>query len=187
MTKVIVADLHNHTTSSDGDYTPTDLVRKAKDIGLEAIAISDHDTIDGLAEAVVAGEKFGVDIVTAVEVTVRFKREYFVGSLHLLLYFPSELINNKSFVDDINSVFSQGRGDDLVKERVSLINKCFGPDSSSPRLARPLTFSEVSSYSNSVTRRHFALALSEKHGLTSREEVNELISNDSIAYLPAAG
>lgn len=51
-----MADLHTHTTASDGQYAPTELVRMAKGQGLEAIAITDHDTVDGLWEAVQAGK-----------------------------------------------------------------------------------------------------------------------------------
>lgn len=185
MTQHIVADLHNHTTASDGDFAPAELIRQAKEAGLKTVAISDHDTINGLNEAIDAGSKFDVNVVTAVEVTIRFKRDYFVGSLHLLLYFSKSLLENKYFMADLNKVLSQGRGDDLVRGRVALINEIFGPNSSSPRLSRPLQFSEVTSYSNNVTRRHFALTLREKHGFESREAINELIGNDSRAYLPA--
>lgn len=185
MSHPLVADLHNHTTASDGDYTPFGLVQKGKELGLTAIAITDHDTLAGLPEGLEAGAKLGINVVTGVEVTVRFRRDYFVGSLHLLLYFSPSLLDDTTFVNDVNAVLSQGRGSDLVRERVSAINESFGPDSDSPRLSRSLSFEDISSYSENVTRRHFALALSEKHGLTSRESVNELIGNDSIAYVPA--
>lgn len=46
-----IVDLHAHTTASDGSYTPTELVRYAKKKGLSAIAITDHDTIAGVEEA----------------------------------------------------------------------------------------------------------------------------------------
>ncbi|MDI6871261.1 MAG: PHP domain-containing protein [Bacillota bacterium] len=49
-------DLHTHTTASDGSDTPAGLVRKAERLGLLAVAITDHDTVDGLEEALAAGE-----------------------------------------------------------------------------------------------------------------------------------
>lgn len=49
-------DLHTHTTASDGSDTPAGLVRKAARLGLGALAVTDHDSVDGLAEAVAAGE-----------------------------------------------------------------------------------------------------------------------------------
>ena len=45
-----IIDLHTHSTCSDGTYTPTELVELAKKIGLSALALTDHDTIDGLEE-----------------------------------------------------------------------------------------------------------------------------------------
>jgi len=53
-------DLHLHSTFSDGTFAPEALVRMAKEIGLEAISITDHDTVDGTGEAVTAGKKYGV-------------------------------------------------------------------------------------------------------------------------------
>ena len=50
-------DLHCHTTASDGTLTPTQLVARAVEFGLKTIAVTDHDTTDGVAEAVAAGEK----------------------------------------------------------------------------------------------------------------------------------
>ena len=55
----MLSDLHTHSTASDGQYTPSELVRLAKDRGLEVLALTDHDTLDGLKEAVQAGEKYG--------------------------------------------------------------------------------------------------------------------------------
>ena len=47
-------DLHVHTTASDGTYTPREVVALAREIGLAAIAVTDHDTVAGLAEAMAA-------------------------------------------------------------------------------------------------------------------------------------
>ena len=49
-----VIDLHAHTTASDGSLTPTELVAHAAEIGLRAVAVTDHDTVDGLPEALAA-------------------------------------------------------------------------------------------------------------------------------------
>ena len=48
MSLYFIADLHNHTTASDGEYTPAELVNKARDLGLEAVGVTDHDTLAGL-------------------------------------------------------------------------------------------------------------------------------------------
>lgn len=73
-------DLHVHSNASDGTYTPAEVVLRAREGGLKAIALTDHDTIDGLAEAVAAGERYGVEVIPGVEVSARFPG----GSMHVL-------------------------------------------------------------------------------------------------------
>jgi predicted metal-dependent phosphoesterase TrpH len=75
-------DLHLHTTASDGSLTPTELVQKAHETGLAAIAVTDHDTIDGLAEAEKAALERGIGFVSGVELSV----EDTGGRFHLLGY-----------------------------------------------------------------------------------------------------
>lgn len=66
-----IVDLHAHTTASDGSYTPTELVRHAKGKGLSAIAITDHDTVGGVEEASIEGERLGIRVVPGVELSTR--------------------------------------------------------------------------------------------------------------------
>jgi predicted metal-dependent phosphoesterase TrpH len=84
------ADLHMHTTHSDGRFTPAEVVRRAKERGLGAIAITDHDTCSAFAEARAAAAEFenAPEIIAGVEMTCDFHD----GVLHLLGYFfdPSE-------------------------------------------------------------------------------------------------
>ncbi|RMF54319.1 PHP domain-containing protein [Candidatus Woesearchaeota archaeon] len=75
-------DLQIHSTASDGSLTPFQLVKKAKELGLKAISITDHDTIAGLDEAIQAGKEFGVEIIPGVELSVKFHGK----EIHLLGY-----------------------------------------------------------------------------------------------------
>lgn len=75
-------DLHTHTTASDGSHTPSGLVRYALSKGLKAIAITDHDTLDGLPEALDEAARLGLEVVPGVEISVDFKPE-----MHILGYF----------------------------------------------------------------------------------------------------
>lgn len=184
MERSFVADLHNHTTASDGEYTPTELVNLAAEMGLQAVGVSDHDTLNGLDEALVAGQAAGIRVVPAVEVSLRFKRDYFIGTLHYLLYIPYELLADPEFRQMAEAIFSQGRGGGLVRARVAAINAEFGPDGRTPLLARDLTAEEIEALADNVTRRHFALALANNHGL-DKEQVNALIGNDSRSYVPS--
>ena len=67
-------DLHTHTTFSDGSLTPTQLVEEATALGLTAVAVTDHDTIDGLPEALAAGERLGIRVVPGVEINLEHER-----------------------------------------------------------------------------------------------------------------
>lgn len=63
-------DLHTHTTASDGSYTPSELVLLASKSGLSAIAITDHDSVDGIDEAVSASAETNIEIVPGIEISV---------------------------------------------------------------------------------------------------------------------
>jgi 3',5'-nucleoside bisphosphate phosphatase len=74
-------DLHVHTSASDGALTPSQVVERAKSLGLSGIAVTDHDTVAGLAEALSAGEHVGIDVITGVEFSVESEKE-----MHILGY-----------------------------------------------------------------------------------------------------
>ncbi len=179
-----VADLHNHTNASDGEYTPTELIQAAKSLTLQAIGVTDHDTLNGLDEALAAGKEAGIRVIPGVEVSLRFRRPYFVGTLHYLLYIPYELLDDSAFRRMAMGIFSQGRGSGLVRARVDVINEEFGPAGKQPLLQQNLTAAEIETLAPNITRRHFALALKDNHGL-DKAQINLLIGNDSPSYVPS--
>ncbi len=67
MPSKVFADLHIHSIASDGTFTPTEVVARAVELGLHAIALTDHDTVAGLAEAMAAAEEAGLDFVPGIE------------------------------------------------------------------------------------------------------------------------
>jgi len=75
-------DLHTHTTASDGTLTPRELVSLAVEIGLSAIAITDHDTVGGVEEALSEGRKLGLEVIPGIEISAEFERE-----MHILGYY----------------------------------------------------------------------------------------------------
>jgi predicted metal-dependent phosphoesterase TrpH len=78
-------DLHCHSSASDGLLSPAAVVGHAHALGLERLALTDHDTLGGLAEAAEAAESLGVRFVPGTEISVRPPS----GSMHLLAYLPS--------------------------------------------------------------------------------------------------
>ncbi|MDR1857421.1 MAG: PHP domain-containing protein [Desulfovibrio sp.] len=85
---MILIDLHTHTTASDGTDAPAELVRKAAATGLAALAVTDHDTVAGLAEAEEAGRDLGVPVVRGCELSTRTAD----GEMHILgLWLPRDV------------------------------------------------------------------------------------------------
>ncbi len=77
--------------------TPAEVVREAKRAGLSAIALSDHDTIDGVKEAMAEGEKIGVEVIPAIEFSVQSKTE-----THILGYYID--VDNPDLLDTLEKV-----------------------------------------------------------------------------------
>ena len=77
-------DLHSHTTASDGRATPEELIALAKAADLQAVAVTDHDTLDGLDAAQIAADAIGIHLVHGIELsTIDGAREVHLLGLHL--------------------------------------------------------------------------------------------------------
>lgn len=77
------ADLHNHTTASDGTLSPREQVKWAASQGLAAVAITDHDTIAGWDEAMAAGAELGIEVVPGCELSTEVGK----SEVHMLAYY----------------------------------------------------------------------------------------------------
>ncbi|WPX08063.1 PHP domain-containing protein [Anaerocellum danielii] len=86
-------DLHTHTTFSDGTLTPQEVVRLAKERGLFAIAITDHDTTDGVKAAIEEGSRLGIKVVSGVEISADFEIEMHI--LGLFIDIDSKFLQQK--------------------------------------------------------------------------------------------
>ena len=82
MTKHV--DLHTHSTASDGLYAPRELLRQAREAGLDVLALTDHDTTEGIAEAAQAAREFGIEFLPGIEMNT----DSGGGEVHVLGYFP---------------------------------------------------------------------------------------------------
>lgn len=90
-------DLHTHSLCSDGTMTPAEVVRAAKAAGLAAIALSDHDTVAGVREAMAEGERIGVEVVPAIELSAQSETE-----THILGYFID--IENEALLEKMEYI-----------------------------------------------------------------------------------
>jgi predicted metal-dependent phosphoesterase TrpH len=76
-------DLHCHSTASDGTLSPEEVVRLAKQLGLSALALTDHDTIAGIPAAAAEAKKLEIDFLPGIEISCEYPRP---GTMHLLGY-----------------------------------------------------------------------------------------------------
>ena len=74
-------DLYAHSNRSDGTFAPAEVVRLASERDLDVVALTDHDTTDGLDEALVTGAELGVEVVPGIE-----PAEHEATSVHVLCY-----------------------------------------------------------------------------------------------------
>ncbi|WP_353617115.1 PHP domain-containing protein [Bacillus sp. E(2018)] len=95
------SDLHTHTTASDGTYTPSENIRRAVEKGLGAIAITDHDTVNGIDEAILEANRHeGFVVVPGVEISTLYKGQ----DIHVLGYFVD--YKDESFLKALRSLTS---------------------------------------------------------------------------------
>lgn len=73
-------DLHTHTAQSDGEHTPRELIRLASEAGLRTIAVTDHDTVAGIPEAMEAGREMAVEVVPGIELSTTVEK----GEIHMV-------------------------------------------------------------------------------------------------------
>ena len=96
------ADLHLHTSASDGALSPAETVAHIVSLGAELIAVTDHDTVDGLDEAAAAARDAGVKFVPGIEISARSN-----GEIHILGYNID--YKNPLFVQKLQAVKEQRR------------------------------------------------------------------------------
>lgn len=163
------ADLHCHTTASDGSLTPWELVKKAGECGLKAVGITDHDTISGWNEAESAGNAFGVEILKGIELNTDWSGK----EVHILGY-------------EINS-----ESTDLLEKLRTLqdarFNRMFKILEKLSDLEIEITASEIHNIARgeSVGRPHIAQALIAKGIVkTIKEGFDRFIGAGAPAYVP---
>ena len=163
-------DLHVHSTASDGTFTPSEVAIHAKEIGLEVIALTDHDTISGVSECMNKGNEIGLKVIPGIECATEFNGK----SIHILGYGVN--INSDKFINKLNSV-TQERNERNIK----ILNKL-------TNLNMPLTMEDLregTPKGTTITRSHFATAMLKKGYISTRNEAfTKYIGDNGPAYVP---
>ncbi len=161
------ADLHTHTLHSDGTCSPEELIRKAKDSGLDIISITDHDNIKGIKEATIYGKELGIEVVPGVEISSEISNR----EIHILGYFFDP--ENQELEGYLN-FFREER----IKRAGRIVNKL-------RNLGFEIHLEDVleKAKNSSVGRPHIAQVMLEKKITNSYfEAFNKYIGNGSPAH-----
>ena len=159
-------DLHIHTTASDGSLTPTQVVQLARKKGFSLIAVTDHDTMGGVAEALEAGKKYNVDVVPGVEISSGVTLE-----VHMLGYGMSP-----------DHPVMKAMMEDMRAARVERMERII---ENLQKMGVPITVEEVEAVAGgAIGRPHIAQVLI-AHGLVSdvRTAFREYIGVGAKAYV----
>ncbi len=164
-----MVDLHTHTTASDGTFSPAELVAYAVEKGLSALAVTDHDTIGGLKEALKASEGTSLELIPGIE----FSTEYKGKDIHIVgLNIDFE---NPCFVEKLKR-FTDSR--DIRNEKMCKLLTEKG---------LPVTMEQLKKrFPDSViTRAHFARFLLEQGYISQLETAfNKYIGDNGPCYVP---
>ena len=161
-------DLHIHTTASDGVMSPSEIVRYAKAKGLQAIAITDHDTIEGLEEGLLEGERIDFEVIPGIEISA----EHSPGSMHLLGFFLD--IHHPPLIERLRYLQkARAERNPKIAEKLN-------------RLGIELTYEDVlrASGGGQVGRPHFAQVLLNKNYVrTFQEAFERFLKKGAPAYV----
>lgn len=170
MTNLI--DLHIHSTASDGSLTPSEVVLSAKKNGMQAIALTDHDTLSGLAEAEEKAAENGIEFIRGCELSAKFLDT----DVHILgLFVPKE----KHCLADLEKEL------EIFIERRNTRNKAIVRKLQ--ELGIDITLEEVEKEAggNVIARPHFANVLLQKKVIkTPQEAFTEYLGKGKKAYVP---
>jgi predicted metal-dependent phosphoesterase TrpH len=163
-----LVDLHIHTSVSDGSYSPKEIVDLAKEQGLKAIAITDHDTVGGNKEAVEAGTDRDLEVIPGVEISVEWNKR----PIHILGYYIDW--ENEKLASQLKDLiaFREERNPQIVK-KLNL-------------LGLKITYDEVKSVAGegTVGRPHFAQVLVEKGYVKNEDQAfNKYLKSGASAYV----
>jgi len=166
-------DLHVHTTYSDGNFTPKEIIKYCKKLNIVAVSITDHDTTDGIEEAIEEGKKEGVEVIPGVELSAEYE-ESCEGEVHILGYYID--YKNKVLQQKLE-LFRKAREERAYKiiEKLKKLNIFLDEEE---------IFKNKNS-AQSIGRLHFARLMVEKRITSSIKEAFELyLGYNKPAYVP---
>ncbi len=161
-------DLHTHSWFSDGTKSPTELVQLAARSGVSALSITDHDTMDGVTEALAVSAEYGVEVVPGLEISVVHKKK----ALHILGYYMDSTHSELNAALSVLQEARDGRNEKIIHKLQAL-----GIEATVTELKK------ISGYGQ-TGRPHIAKLLM-NHGLvrSMHQAFDEYLKKDGKAYV----
>jgi hypothetical protein len=164
------ADLHIHSTYSDGSYNPVDIIKMAKTQGISTIAIADHDTVEGIEKAIESGKKYDIEVIPALE----FSTYWGKAEIHILGYYID--YKQKQLLKKIDEIFEARK--ERARGMISLLKK----------QGLKISLKEVQALAGDkyIGRPHIARSLVNNGYIEEIGQAftDEFIGNGSKAYIP---
>ncbi|MCQ4725353.1 PHP domain-containing protein [Anaerotignum faecicola] len=165
-------DLHSHTTYSDGTFTPRELVKEAAAKSLAAVAVTDHDTVNGISQALEAGKEFNVEVISGIEFAAYYPEPNGV-EIHIVGLFLDH--TSEKLIKKTNEITENRRRRNLeMAERLT-------------SMGMPVSYAELTEEAggDSYSRTHFAnIMLKKGYVKTKREAFGKYISHGKPAFVP---
>lgn len=169
-------DLHTHSSASDGSLSPRELIAAAAKRGLTAIALTDHDTINGLEDAKAEAERLQIRFIPGIEIDIDRGSPAIPGDFHLLGLNLSRL--SPDFVQKVASAAKRREERNLL-----ILDKM-------KELSIPGEYEEIAAFSggHSIGRPHFAAFLVSRHIVKTAEQAFSLyLGKGKPLYVPKTG
>lgn len=194
-TKSQVADLHVHTTASDGTLSPAEVVDEAARIGLAAVGIADHDTVRGIGAALSRGKEVGLKVVPGVEINTDVGKD----EVHVLGYFIDHLSSSLNAELDRLRNERESRAERIVERLNSIgVNVSFDRVKQiagsgaigRPHIARAIVEAGFASNMNGAFGKYLvrgAPAYVARHKLTPYEAIDIIKNAGGVAVLAHPG
>jgi hypothetical protein len=166
-------DLHTHSTASDGTLSPRSLVNLAHEIGLSHLALTDHDTMDGIIEAYQTSKNSNLKLIPGVEMSCAYAK----GEIHILGYmlnFSGNEDDLEPIIEDLR-IFAKDRENRNIEILKRLNNDGYNISYEELKLGNENT---------KITRAHFATVLMNKGYVKDRAAAFNSILNDNSKYVP---
>lgn len=167
----IIADLHSHTNASDGELNPEQLVDRAADAGLKALAVTDHDTIAGLERAIAYGKTRGLEVIPGCELTVYEG----TSELHVLALFLD--LDKCTALSDLLWKMQEHRRTRGIKMAHKLTEAGFSISEQDVL--------DAAGGADSIGRAHVGAALARRgHARSAREGILKFLLRGGVGYVP---